>query len=217
MKYKAYYKQAKKDFKNLKKVTAPEVKGMISRKLETKYVDLVTGGILNPLSTGIINDCFPIVQGVQQFERTGAIVRPMDLEVRGHIAGLAANTRYRKIIFHWKPDNAVLPTLGNILSNGPSGAPDVNSNYNFNNKKLYKILSDKQYYVTTQTAGSQTEKSFVSYHYKISGKKLLSEMAFTLGLVTGENHIHIMLLSDAALAANAVATVFTIRLRYKDA
>lgn len=212
--YKAKYHNAKQDFKKLTnhdKVVVSAAKRAVGRRMETKYQDTPTTGTNNWSTTALQSDVTGILQGITQLTRLGANITPKKMEVMFNAAAGSADSDNRLIIFVWKPDNAVAPVIGNILSNGPSGIPDNNSLYNYNNRLQYRILYDQHFVLVagTSSPNHSIAKKIVLY------KNLPAETSYSLTLNTGENHIYLLLLGSNA-GVNAPSINLIERIYYKD-
>lgn len=185
-----------------------EVKTLIARRQELKFFSTNASGTMT--STLGIASMSDIPQGSTDSDRDAdrlQLCGTMDIRV-SFTNGLGATgdlfNTIRFIIFQWHPNST--PTTTSILLNGPTGAVDVHSHYNHDNRQEYKILLDRT--IKTFGPGSSTSNPTTSgvskfHRYLIPlGKKVSKYMQFQAGSTTGTNKIYYILGSDSALATH---------------
>lgn len=174
-----------------------QVKRMLNAREENK--SFVTGsvGASMPL-LGAINSLMDIALGQTDNTRIGNHVHPKTINGKlVFIAGDATQVM-RAIVFKWKENDAFNPpTTAQILSNGPSGAPDVYSFYNRDSPGNYQILKD---YFVVGANGTSNSKLVQSREFSIrlSGK---TQFWSDVG-VAGTNKIYILIMSDSSAVPN---------------
>lgn len=189
-----------------------EVSRLINQKEEVKYVDWNFASTAID-ATGATTDLCAIAQGVTQSQRVGNSIRLLSVKINGSVyAGDTVNV-VRFIFWSYKMNSGnATPTIVFPLSVGSSGAtaqPD--SQYNFAQKKIYKILHDRQFCVST---AANPLESFIA-RFNVPSK--VAELDFNPpSLTTGTNHVFLSVVSDSAVATHPYF-LGTIRLFFTDA
>jgi len=204
--------------------TLPErVERIIRNKFETKYFDsvLLNSGVN---TTGNMVKVSTVTQGTALNQRVGGSISPRSLSINWRGIAGKLNSVARFIAFVYKIDDTLgAPTIATILSNGPSGAPDVDSEHNYNNRLNYKILWDHRFYFSEFQDSAGIPPSAVTTKSMQLGRRVIRKglskvMNFTPAVNTGEHMLYFFILGDqAASAVNAPIASFNYRLMYKDA
>lgn len=95
-------------------------------------------------STGLIGSISDIAQGTELDERSGVVLTPTKLTVKGYCIGVDSSNIVRLIIFKWNSIGAP-PVVADILEDVATGSGAVNGPHQFSNTKSYTIVSDKRY------------------------------------------------------------------------
>lgn len=208
---------AKKVSEPVKKEVHKQVYRAIKTMSETKYTN-IQYGIFSQLSGGVsttpLDATALIVAGTSGVNRIGNEIRIQNLEWMCQTTNTgAADAIGRYILFRWKAEAlGTPPAVADILDNGPSGGPDINSLYNYNNRKSYEILVDeKKIYVSGSSAMNRTGM----FKKKVFGKKLQFLTQYDVGSASGYNHIYTMFLGSVAVSPT-LSTVSTLRIGFKD-
>lgn len=201
-----------------------QVKGLIARSSELKYLPFSSGAATTISSTmSISNTPFQIAQGVTDTDRVGDSVNLTgSICFRFNIVnGIGATgdeyNNMRVTFVQWHPNST--PAAADIFINGPSGVADVYSQFNHDKRQMYKVLYDKVYATVgnanaAQTPGTSALQTGVITDY-VSLKKAVKHIQYAGGGVTGTNLIYICLVSDSALATHPNIT-YTTKLFYRD-
>lgn len=92
----------------------------------------------------ILDSLVKIAAGTASNQRVGRKIILKSIHLKGHLASSKAvqADKYRIIIGLDTQANGTSPTVTDVLSNGPSGAPDIYSFLNLANSRRFKILRD---------------------------------------------------------------------------
>lgn len=176
-----------------------DVKHMISKVLNAKaeHKWIWVGYNVVPLVAGVaqIADLTTMIQGTTESTRVGLQIQPTTMNIRVAAQPTAAgNCFVRMIYFRWHPDNSVgVPTYAQLMGPGIAGVatPDIYSQYNINNKSQFTILHDHTF---RASVGSGL---LAPLHLKrFSPGKARISYNTGAAVTSGENHIHVALISD---------------------
>lgn len=121
----------------------------------------------------------------------------------------------RLVWFQWKDISTAAgpsPAASDIFFPGPSGAVDVWSQYDHDNRKSYKILFDRTYnLVGNGTSGTfpGTTTTQIYRSTTVSLKKARRKVQLKGGGLQGTNRIFFLPLSDSSAASHPVLTYTT--------
>lgn len=195
----------------LSQVQKAQVNRLINQKEEVKFVDWNFAST-SISATGATTDLCAISQGANQSERIGTSIRVLGLKINGSVYAGDSTNVVRFLLWSYKMNTGNSPAnLSFPLANGSSGVsvqPD--SQYNYPQKKIYKILHDRQFCVST--AANPVE----SYIQRVNIPSKIADMDFNPGATAGTNHIHLSVVSDS-VAVTHPYFLGTIRMFYTDA
>lgn len=181
-------------------------KRVTGRKSETKYGTSQFSAVAFAANVAQLTDLTQIPQNNTNTGRIGSEVTPKSIQFRYSFLS-TANAIYRVILFQWKPDTVTSAPAQGLLDIGVAGVtPDVYSQYNYNDRRTYVIIYDR-----THRQANGLEKNYHSG--QVFGKKLPEKMLYNVpAATTGESHLYLYVIADAAGAFNGV-----FRVMYKDA
>lgn len=227
--------EVKKPERSLTEREKLQVKRMIGMNEELKYVVpylTYAASTSTPIVTGLTD----IVQGLGDSQRAGDRVKLCGtLELRGSCRadiGTGDTTQseiyIRTCLFQWHPTSnnggATEPTAGNVFLNGPSGAPDVYSFYNHDQRQNFVILYDEVHTLTGISAGAvlttTANSGMIQYfHRKIPlAKKIRAQMQFQAASSTdATNHIYMVSMSNLAADAQNPQLLWSCKFFFRDA
>lgn len=204
-----------------------EVKTIIARRQELKYFHYVQAATAVSTTADVSGSPFDIVQGDQDQERDGDRLQwcgtlEFNLQV---VSGQTAGTsdlynNVRVMLFQWHPTStsAPSPVASDVLSQGPSGNPDIYSVYNHDTRQNYKILFDRVYRVTLNTNGTIADNSNSTTgirRLRISMKKARKDVQYVGNGLQGTNRIFLLTVSDSALATHPTLA-FASKIFFRD-
>lgn len=179
------------------------VKRIVSATEEKKYF---RPGVVAAVSsiTATIGSMANVGQGDGSEERIANTITPVYFRIKTDFTFADATQRMRFIVFRWNEnDTYVSPTAAKILSNGPSGAPDVYSYYNDEESQSYVILYDTTV-VGSGGASADTLRQARDKKIPLSGK-----IKYSLDAVaTGTHKIYYLHISDSAAVVHPTVTWF---------
>lgn len=193
------------------------VQKKIERDAEDHYFDF-QGGVANASITGSIQVLSAVAQGDGFAARTGEVINPISLQIRGDIKGSdTATTSYnvRIIVFQDKQiRSSALPTAADVLEDVSGNTDDVFSplNHVSLNAKRFNILMDRTYLVDPRAPNYYTKDSAQRL---VLFKKLRGKIVYTnTSTGTQKGNIYMLILSDTA--TNGPSVNFWSRLRFDD-
>lgn len=212
-----------------------QVKRMIGENIELKYVNSYLTSAAST-STPIITGCTDVAQGDGDSDRNGDRLKLVGtLELRARMQSDIATgdvtqsvSYIRMILFQWHPTSesggATEPTAANVLLNGPSGAPDILSFYNHDQRQNFAILYDEVHKLTGIAYGAASAISgnsgicqYVSRKVPLA-KKVRAQMQYqAASTVTATNHIYMMTMSNLAADAQNPTLIWNVKIFYRDA
>lgn len=131
----------------------------------------------------------------------------------------------RIVVFQWHPQTesggATEPTLANLFNNGPSGAPDVYSFFNHDNRFMFTVLLDRIHRLVgpggATTLAYNPKVSLIKRHIVKYKKRVRRKIQFSAGsTVIAVNHLYICYLSDLAADAQNPTITWTAKLVFHD-
>lgn len=195
-----------------------QVQNLIRASQELKYIVFNSGASTAISSTINISQApFVVAQGLADTERVGDSLTlagsvNLDLEIVNSTGvGSDAYNNLRVVIFQWHPNSTPIGT--SIFINGPSGGPDIYSQYNHDLRQQYKILFDR----TFRTAGNgqaatspYTDITSTGLRkFFISLKRANKHVQFAGAGTTGTNLLYVALVSDSSATPHPAITYST--------
>lgn len=202
--------------KSMKSMVTRQIKNYEKKHTELKYHDYT----LNQLTdyNGVVVDLSIILQGISDTTRIADKLKLHDMKVHGSINIQDTYNNVRMIFFVWKESDAAFsPGVADILQTTTiPGISSPFSNYYWDGRDRFKILSDKTYLINWQN-GSATPGAVVNANHFKFYKKLdkLKEVAYFGGGVTGINKIYLLMISDSPSITDPLISG-TVRITYTD-
>lgn len=222
--FKRSYDTHAKQMRKLNKRQANQVKRIVNVGRELKYFQSNSGVAFNiddstyqPFGTP-----FDVAQGTTDVTRVGDSLNwcgkiELKFVIKNGKAGTAAsNVTHRIIMFQWHPLSQAtpFPIASQVLLPGPTGNPDIHSQYSHDYRHDYKILFDKRYVtvnddtVNTGLGNCITTGGVIARSYRISLKKAKKNVQYAGGGPQGTNRIFMMTFNDDP-HANAIKSTMT--------
>lgn len=185
-----------------------QVKRIINRSRELKYFPYSILGVSLTTTPAITGVPFDISQGDgdnnrdgDQYDLAGSISLKFQL-----LAGDTTNL-VRMFVFQWKALSYAtpVPVIGDVLLNGPSGSPDIWSQYNHDTRFSYTILWDRTYsLVGNGTSGTfpGTTSTQIYRTVRISLRRARKKVQLRGGGGQGTNRLFIVYMSDSGAATH---------------
>lgn len=194
----------------LSRAQAKAVLKLANGPRELKYVDQDHGN-LNAQSTAVVTKINPPAQGDGVSSRDGDSYFLKSLQLTSFLnPGSATGNVFRFIVFQWLEDDAAdVPVVGDILANTSSANDQVNSFYNINSRKRYRVIYDKKLYIDPNQA-SGGFKPVKMYTTKIPQRKIILNEA----ALTGVGNFYMITLGTAS--SLSIFTGTNTRMRYMD-
>jgi len=176
-----------------------------------KYVDtqLVPTNLSTTTSQFTVSS---ITQGASQGSRIGDTVFLHRMELRLTVTTANADifNRVRFIIFMWKQDTGYLtPGSSSVVESATTFG--INSPYNFDGRRHYKVLYDRIFNLSG-TATNPTNNSQILF---TQSWPLRERIDFNPGVISGTNTMWVQAYSDSAITPFPVMS-FVLRLYYTD-
>lgn len=134
----------------IKKVVRKEFKNKGLKNVEKNWVTITHDVTLDNDTTwnGLRNTLNLSSQGDGLGQHQGNSVQPLSMELKGIILAGGSTANCRLLFIRWEP--ASIPSLADILDNPTGVAADqiVNVPYNRTNRKSFKVLWDKSFFIT---------------------------------------------------------------------
>jgi len=182
------------------------VKRLIKNNEEMKYFR--AGLNTTTSNVAVLSSLSNIAQGVNDDQRIGNVVQPIEMKVRLDLIIADSTNIIRFVIFRWKDADTTAPVAGDIFSNGLSGGVDTSSFYNDETKDKYRILYDRTF-VGSNTADSI--RQFTQFKLRLGTKIRYTSNAVT----TGTNKYYQLNMSDSA-AVTHPTLIWNTETRYSD-
>lgn len=177
-------------------------KNLVSRKIETKYIDSTyTSGFDSSGTIQLLSNI--ITQGVGDSDRVGDKCEMKSFAMRGYAQHGDPTNIMRVILFQWKPSSTSAPVITDVLQTAHRF-----SHYNHDKKALYRVLYDTTFNLNDTNRRQQLIKRTL--------KLKLKTLKFENAGVNGMNHIYLLGISDSGGLPNP-AVQLDFRLTYKDA
>lgn len=222
------YKKTKKDYYNLKKLSAPVAKAVtkiVKDKIYAASEHKWYGAGFTPVSTfgsatgynqqGMIT----MAQGIGDNQRTGDTITLRSIQCNVRMNAVAATVgavqHIRVLVFQFKMNNSagIAPTVTDMLVNDVSagGLKTANSFFNVDFIRQYVILYDK---VITVIQG--TNKNVYNLKFRVPLKYARKKIQFNAAGTNSDGNIWIATIgSEPTLVAN-ITTAAEYRVRFTD-
>jgi hypothetical protein len=183
--------------KNQSRAVIP--RGIITNKpFPHYYYDTVFGPTTSTTTTGFVN-LTPIPQGFGQSNRIADTIYVNRVELRLNVTAANADvsSRMRLTFYFWFQNTAsVTPGVTSVTED--STTYGIDSPYNWEGRKFYKVIYDKIFNLTGAT-NAPTVNSQVQVNRTIwSGRQLVQFNDG--GLTTGTGHLYVQNYSDSAIS-----------------
>lgn len=208
------------------------VKTVLHRQLENKFLK----GTLSQVTQTYVGTIYPLLatptaisQGTGSSDRLGIKIRPRKLQLHFVINGNALGNLdqpLRLIVFRSRNEGGNIPTPNYVLDNVDTSTINaVRAFYEYDNVRLFTILSDNVYYVgngttTNNAIGTNNTASNRPFEIQVNktyyGKKLEKSTSYLIGSNSIEDG-GFYLLSISSVAANSPQLAYTMRFEYEDA
>lgn len=188
-----------------------QVKGLIKGVQELKYFSANSSLAAISSAPVIQGAFFDIPQGDTDQSRDGDRFQwcgSVDLRFQLMIAD--TTNLFRICLFQWHPSS--VPTAGDLMLNGPSGAIDVFSHYSHDNRQQFKVLWDKTYTLignATTSSVPNTTKTTIFARKQISLKRATKNAQMAGGTTAGTNKLYLYFISDSTLVNHPTITLST--------
>lgn len=176
-------------------VQKAQVTKLILNKEQTKYFDNIMGPT-GVSTAGVTSSLFTVPQGVAENQRIGDSVRLLSCSFRIQLAAADATNQFRIVMWSYKQNTALgAPTNLTPLEVGPSSGTlaEPVSQYNWLNRKLYKIHWDKTY---STVLNSDNNVIQIADRFNLPPK--LQNVQFISGGSNAVNQLFITYFSDSA-------------------
>lgn len=214
----AYKKYNKNNKSHLTKAQRQDVKKIIKSGTELKYNNYNQSGFNVTNSPTVAHISGNLLQGVTDLQRIGDRVMLDKCWLR-----LFANSNFatsgfayvRAIFFQWKSDSNTNPPLpADILLPGSSGSVDYTSQYNHDQRMLFRIFYDKTFSIVGQPGVDAPQDSYA--HVDVSTLNFPLKQVQYIGAGTeGINHIYGLFVSSGT-GANTPVIFYTMKYTYTD-
>lgn len=188
------------------------VQRLINKNVELKHLDTVSASAAYSNVAGISGVPFDIPIGTSDVSRIGDRIKWV-----GHIkfklefvnslgVGADAYNSIRLCIFQWHPTST--PTANEIFYNGPTGAVDILSQYNHDERQQFSILWDRTFTTvgnnqaatspgtSIMTTGPRSFKIPLTAKY-IPSSPFSPDVQYN-GALTGANRLYLFYVTDSA-------------------
>lgn len=184
-----------------------EVKQLIGRKLESKYIDAINVAYSGVTNAGTVVSMTYPSQGAGTAQRTGDSIDIRSLEIRYSFTGYDSTNVCRIIVFKWLNDSAVAtPTPGYVVDASFLGADTApHALYNLASIKQREIVIcyDRIHALKNNNNAAIPGNDVVTGRILLTGKKLhRKKLTFGTGAVTGEGQYYVLVISDSAIAGH---------------
>lgn len=202
--------------RGLSAVQKRQVSRIIDSKEETKYFDVFYNSVeIN--TTGVTAALSVIPQGVGVSQRIGNQIRIKAVKIIWELTAGASFNALRAIFWTYKSQTALTPPISTvILQNGSGGAaPQTDSQYNWQNKKEYKVHLDKKWDLSLNTSAAYLQ----SFTHRMNIPEKFQLVDFNDNTATtGVGHLCLTVLSTSTAAVGSQPKLKgTLRIFYQDA
>lgn len=184
----------------LNEVQKKQIKRMVKAPLELKYHSKNWNGqTFGTSGNYALFDLCDIPQNTTDNGRIGDRVELSSFEYTFTIYPYTVTAAHtiRIIFFQYKPNLAsTLPTLDQILDNGPTAMLDSWSPYDFDFRTDYTILSDKMYQMNPGSTTAVVTKG----RTVLRTSRAKKDITFTAGSVFGANHIYCVFMTQSPIS-----------------
>lgn len=208
----------------LNPIQKKQVKRLAERKEELKYF-LTNQALADISNAGTILDLTLVPQGQTDTTRVGdQLTLCGTLELRGTLQSqvntvTSQRSLCRTIIFQWKSNT--VPVVADILLVGPSGATDVYSHYNHDQRQMYTVLHDSIHkLVGNGAAGLAWNPDVHKILYikvPLYGKKGAKTLQYAGATTAGTNHVYSLFISTEPGGAGCPDMFYQSKVFFRDA
>lgn len=194
-KYANRRRRYKRTRKSLSKKQRKEVKSIVKANAELKYLDYLTTATGINSGGYLVGPITAITQNISGSNRIGDQVKIDSIWAHEQLICGDATNFVRIVWFQWFQNTAtIVPTLGAILQNPavPTFSPINETNVD---GKLFRVISDKCYSMTTSGANQ-----CLSIKKRLKPPRKIIE--FNPTATTGFNHVYCYVVSDSIAAPN---------------
>jgi hypothetical protein len=198
--------------RKLNKKQMRQVKSLMTRNQEIKYLDANIAATSIPYTGVFWNSMTQVGQGINDHQRVGDRLTVKKLTIRASMVGQDATNQMRLIVFQWFPNTAVTtPVIGTILENP---LYQITSSINRTNEegRLFKIMFDKTYTLVQNASNGSAFKTLKFYGRRIP-RKIIS---YNPTATTGFNQFYFLAISDSVLPSDP-SVAWSSRLDFTDA
>jgi len=201
-----------------------EVQRLVQRSSELKYFAF-NSGVTTPISAAMSISAAPfqVPQGVTDSTRIGdeltMVAVRFRFEILNSLGALSdAFNNFRVCIFQWKPNS--VPAAVDVFIPGPSGAPDIWSNYGHDFRSQFTILYDETFKTVGNQLAATTPGTAITttgvQERKISLKFALKKVHYAAGGVTAGNLLYLALVTDSSVVPHPTIT-YQMKMFFRDA
>lgn len=180
------------------------------REPELKHLDVNSGGYTGGVSyAGVLTALTSVVQGAAGNQRVGdAIrVRGIDFAIAMHAQG--SSTGLRVILFAWNVSTSIgAPTIASVLQGAGVTPLAVVAPFDSDSTEQGRLDILFDHYFPCGTSPST-----FSWRFR---KSIDQPVVFDTGATTGTGTLRLLILSDAALAANSPDHMWWARVLFED-
>lgn len=190
-----------------------QVKRMIGKVEEDKFLDVVTGATAVPSGSGVLLGPYTNVpQGDTVNGRTGDVIQHRKVTMKMQLSASDVVNAMRVIVFKWNANDAFdAPTAAKILQDVVS-LPYLSPYLDLTVETArFTIMSDRLYSMVTGGDSSLIYRSFTFFGRKLGKKKCTFNPAAT----TGQGNIYVLAVSDSVAIAHPSIAVSS-RLHFTD-
>lgn len=205
------YQTARKDFNALNKISKQNVtkvakkaaKSVFNGLVEKKYRQHTHLALSASATIGWAGNASDIPQGIGNGSRDGDRVIPQRVKFTLTLYPGDSYNLLRILYVRYK-DNDLTSSFGapKVLSVGPTGLIDINSQYNYDNKQNYDVLWDHTY---TMVAAADTNVRHITKTIKLGKTPII----FNPAALTGTNRFFFLYVSDSALVPHCAIDMST--------
>lgn len=160
------------------------------RVIEFKYYDSATNGT-SISNVATVAKILTVPQGIGQAQRIGDELALVYHKMRYSFVSADTYNVCRLLIFQWNDNDSFnAPTAAKLLTNGSTGAIDVTSEFNPDNRDQYHIMYDRVHAMTTANNAVDyvTKERLIAPH---------SDVFFNIAATTGTNMLYYLAISDS--------------------
>lgn len=205
-----------------------QVVRLINRRTELKYFVANSAASQINSTASVTGVPFDISVGTGDSARIGDSIMwcgtiEINLQIvcaQGATGDTYNNLRFMVLQWHGESRATPFPTVADILINGPTGAADIYSTYNHDNRYQITVLYDKVFRVVgngnTATNPPMANVTTGVVPIRIPTKRARKHVQYVGGGLQGTNRLFILTVSDSALATHPTLA-YTCKSFFRDA